>query len=153
MNRGGNETLLMIASALLWLAIVVLGGMSHWLAALYALLTLVGVYTVLGAVRGGRVDVGLVVFPGLLWLGMWAIAFVVADLYAVLYQGRSPDHTFFGFHPSFAAIIVLYWLAPTAVMAFGFEAIKDRWLPEERWAAFVRSVSERGAGEKEQARD
>jgi hypothetical protein len=53
-----------------------------------------------------------------------------------------PDFTVLGFHPSFAVIIVFFWIIPTLLMSFGFEAVKDRWLSEERWQDFVRRVGE-----------
>jgi len=34
----------------------------------------------------------------------------------------------------------LFWVVPTLLMAFGFEAVKDRWLSQERWDDFVRRM-------------
>lgn len=136
------ETLLMVASAVLWLVMVGLAGVGHWLAALYVLLGLLLIYAVLGTSHKGRFDLRLVAFPSFLWLAMWAAAFWLGDHYAGTFAGGSPDFTILGFHPSFAAIIVLFWLVPTLLMGFGFEAVKDRWLSKERWEDFVRRVHE-----------
>lgn len=140
MKKGKTETLLISISGLLWLAMVGLASAGHWLAGLYALLGLLLVYGVLGTSHKGRFDLRLVAFPSLVWLAMWAAAFWLGNHYAELYAGREPEFTVFGFHPSFAAIVVLFWIVPTLLMGFGFEAVKDRWLSQERWDEFLRGV-------------
>jgi hypothetical protein len=140
MNTSWFETVLMIASAVLWLVMVGLAGAGHWLAALYVLLGLLLIYGVLGSSHKGRFDLRLVAFPSLVWLVMWAAAFGLGTYYSEAFAGQHPDFTILGFHPSFAAIIVLFWLLPTLLMGFGFEAVKDRWLSQERWDDFLRRV-------------
>ena len=142
MKGGRTETLLVVASAVLWGLIVFLAATGYWLAGLFLLLPLLLIYGVLGSGHNGRPDWKLVAFPTLVWLAMWAAAFWLANHYAEAFAGRAPDFTVFGFHPSFAAIIVLFWIVPTLLMGFGFEAVKDRWLSEERWQEFVRNVRE-----------
>ena len=144
MNTSWFETVLVIASAVFWLVMVGLAGTGHWLAALYVLLGLLLIYGVLGSSHKGRFDLRLVAFPSLVWLVMWAAAFGLGNHYADAFAGQHPDFTILGFHPSFAAIIVLFWLLPTLLMGFGFEAVKDRWLSQERWDDFVRRVHEPG---------
>jgi hypothetical protein len=134
------ETILVIASAVLWLLMVGLAGAGHWLAGLYVLLALLLIYGVLGSSHKGRFDLRLVAFPTLVWLVMWAGAFWLGDYFAEKFAGGPPDFTVLGFHPSFAAIIVLFWIVPTLLMGFGFEAVKDRWLSQERWDDFVQQV-------------
>lgn len=137
-----TETLLILISAALWLIMVGLAAMGHWLWALYTLLPLLLIYGILGSSHKGRFDMGLVAFPTLLWIILWAGAFWLGDHYAVQFSGASPAFTVLGFHPSFAAIILLFWLVPTLLMGFGFEAVKDRWLSRERWEDFVRGINE-----------
>ncbi|NNF50639.1 MAG: hypothetical protein HKN65_12350 [Woeseiaceae bacterium] len=146
MKKRSTETLLIVVSGLLWLAMVGLAAAGHWFAGLYALLGLLLVYGVLGTSHKGRFDLKLVAFPSLVWLVMWAAAFWLGNHYAELYAGRAPDFTVFGFHPSFAAIVVLFWVVPTLLMGFGFEAVKDRWLSQERWDEFLRRVHDTDAG-------
>jgi len=136
------ETLLVITSAVLWLVMVGLAAMGHWLAALYVLLPLLLIYGVLGSSHKGKFDLRLVAFPTLIWIVSWAAAFGIGNHYAEVFSGRSPDFTVLGFHPSFAAIVILFWIAPTLLMGFGFEAIKDRWLSRERWEHFVDRIAE-----------
>jgi len=140
MNAAKIETLLVIASAVFWLLIVGLAAAGHWLAALFTLLPLLFIYGVLGSSHKGRFDLRLVAFPTLVWLVMWAAAFWLGHHFAEEFAGRPPDFTVFGFHPSFAAIILLFWIVPTLLMGFGFEAVKDRWLSKERWDDFLRRV-------------
>jgi len=141
MNRKA-ETLLIVASAVVWLVMVGLAAIGHWLAALYALLPLLLIYGVLGSSHKGKFDLRLVAFPSLIWILLWAAAFGLGNYYAEVFSGQAPDFTVLGFHPSFAAIIVLFWIVPTLLMGFGFEAVKDRWLSRERWDHFVHSISE-----------
>jgi hypothetical protein len=143
------QTLLMVAGGILWLLMVGLAGAGHWLAALYVLLVLLLSYSVLGALHDGVVDLRLVAFPTGVWLMMWAAAFALGDYFAEAFAGRAPDFTILGFHPSFAAIIVLFWIVPTLLMGFGFEAMKDRWLSQERWDDFVRRVHDQTAENSE----
>ena len=138
MKKGNTETLLISISGLLWLAMVGLASAGYWFYGLYALLGLLLVYGVLGTSHKGKFDLRLVAFPSLVWLVMWAAAFWLGNHFAELYAGREPEFTVFGFHPSFAAIVVLFWIVPTLLMGFGFEAVKDRWLSQERWDEFLR---------------
>jgi len=142
MNTSRIETYLMIASAVLWLVMVGLAGAGHWLAALYVLLGLLLIYGVLGSSHKGQFDLRLVAFPTFIWIVMWAVAFGLGTHYAEIFAGRPPDFTILGFHPSFAAIIVFFWVVPTLLMGFGFEAVKDRWLSQQRWDDFVRRIHE-----------
>ena len=144
MIKGKTETLLIAISGLLWLAMVGLASVGHWFAGLYALLGLLVVYGVLGSSHKGRFDLRLVAFPSLVWLILWAAGFWLGNHYAELFEGRRPDFTILGFHPSFAAIIAFYWIIPTLLMGFGFAAVKDRWLSKNRWEEFLRRVKEDG---------
>ncbi len=134
------ETLLVIVSGLLWLLMVALAGAGHWLAGLYVLLFLLLVYGVLGTSHKGRFDLRLVLFPTGVWLLSWAGAFALGEYFARAYGDGLPAFTVLGFHPSFAAIIVLFWVFPTLLMGFGFESVKDRWLSQQRWDDFLRRM-------------
>ena len=106
---------------------------------------------VVGSSKEGRPDWKLVIFPSLVWLIMWSGAFWLGDYYARAFAGGPPEFTVLGFHPSFAAIIILFWIVPTLLMGFGFEAVKDRWLSEERWDEFVRKIHEPHETDEEQS--
>jgi hypothetical protein len=142
MKSGKTETLLIAASGILWLLMVGFAAAGEWFTALVVLLPLLLVYGVLGASHEGRFDLQLVAFPTLVWLVMWGGAFWLGNHYAEAFAGRSPDFTILGFHPSFAAIIAFFWILPTLLMGFGFEAVKDRWLSRARWDEFLRRIHE-----------
>ena len=132
----------MSVSALLWVVMVTLASTGHWLTALFILLFLLSIYGLLGSTSGGKTDLRLLAFPSLAWLALWAIAFALGNHYAVAFAGRSPEFTVLGCPPSFAAIVVFFWIVPTLLMGFGFEAIKDRWLSRQQWDEFVRRIDE-----------
>jgi hypothetical protein len=138
----------MVVSGALWLAIVVLGALGRWFPALFVLLGLMLVYGVLGSQREGRLAPRLVAFPILAWLLLWGASFVLADQNVQ----AGPGQAILGFHPSFAWIIMLYWIGGTLVMGLGFEAVKDRWLSQERWDDFVRRVATEETDGEEDAR-
>lgn len=142
MRSTSTATALIIASALLWVALVGLSGAGQWFPALFVLLALLLIYGVLGSSHRGRFDLGLVAFPALVWIALWALAFFLGNHYAEAFRGERPEFTIFGFHPSFASIIAFYWIIPTLLMGFGFEAVKDRWLSEQRWDDYVRRVKQ-----------
>jgi hypothetical protein len=121
---------------------VSLAGAGYWLAGLYVLLALLLVYGILGTSHKGHFDLRLVVFPTGVWLLSWAAAFGLGEYFARAYDSGVPGFTIFGFHPSFAAIIVLFWVFPTLLMGFGFEAVKDRWLSQRRWDEFLQGIHE-----------
>lgn len=147
MKQGKTETLLVVASAILWLAMVGLAAAGHWIAGLYVLLALLLVYGVLGSSHKGRFDLRLVLFPTLVWIVLWALAFWLGNHFFEAFKDQVPDFTVLGFHPSFAAIIVFFWIGPTLLMGFGFLAVKDRWLSQDRWDEFVRRMHEDHAAE------
>jgi len=149
MGAEKTESLLVTASAVLWLIMVGLAASDHWFAALYVLLGLLLVYALLGSMRDGRFDLRLLAFPTLVWILLWAVAFGLGNYYAEAFAGQPPDFTILGFHPSFAAIVAFFWVVPTLLMGFGFEAVKDRWLSRQRWEDFVQRVNELSEKEKD----
>ena len=147
------ETLLVVTSGLLWLLMVALAGAGYWLGGLYVLLLLLLVYGILGTSHKGRFDLRLVLFPTSVWLLSWAGAFGLGEYFARAYDSGVPAFTIFGFHPSFAAIIALFWVFPTLLMGFGFEAVKDRWLSQKRWDDFLEGIHDAASDEQDDEQD
>ena len=71
--------------------------------------------------------------------------------FARAFADAYPSFTVLGFHPSFAAIILLFWLLPTLLMGFGFEWVKDRWLSSGQWEEYLHRVHEAAAEERGEA--
>ena len=92
------------------------------------------------AAVGSQSSAQHLIFPAGAWLLSWAVAFALAEHFARAWGAEPPAFTVLGFHPSFAAIIALFWVFPTLLMGFGFEAVRDRWLSQERWDDFLEQV-------------
>ena len=131
-----KETSLMLTSGILWVVTIGLAWAGYWFPALFVLLGLIGVYGALGVTHNGRIDLGLLLFPTLTWVGLWAVTFAVAEYYA----GGPPSFSILGLHPSFASIVIAYWLGGALVMTLGYYWKRDAWLSSERWDEFLRSV-------------
>ena len=139
MNKGRTETLLMAISGLLWLAMVGLAATGHWLTALYTCCSPVARLRRAGLVAQGAVRSapGGVSYPGLARdVGGRVLAWATTTrrfLPGATLTSRSSVSTL----PSPRSSL-LFWIVPTLLMGFGFEAVKDRWLSQERWDEFVR---------------
>jgi hypothetical protein len=136
-----KETPIVVLTGALWVIITLLGMWGQWFPALLLSLVLMVAYAMLGSAHAGRIDSGLLAHPILTWAVVWALSFILADRYAIRFAGMKPDFTILGFHPSFAWIVLGYWLAGVAVLTVGFSLRKDRWLSDERWAEFERTVA------------
>ena len=44
---------------------------------------------------------------------------------------------------------MLFWVFPTLLMGFGFEAVKDRWLSQQRWDEFLAGIHEAPSGDED----
>ena len=141
-----RETHLIILGAFLWLATTALAWAGHWFVALFVVLALMATYALLGIAHNGRPERGLLAFPILVWLVVWAGTFALAQHYAERFAGMPPDFTILGFHPSFAWIVLAYWLVGTAVMVIGFYWRREAWLSEARWQEFLSAVRADGHG-------
>jgi len=144
-----RQTRLVALSALLWAATTALAWSGHWYAGLFSLLVLMATYALLGIAHKGRISRRLLSVPLLSWLVIWGGAFGIAQHYAVRFAGGPPEFTIMGLHPSFAWIVIAYWLVGTLVMTLGFYWHRDAWLSEARWQQFlddVRDAEHRKAG-------
>lgn len=120
-----RQTILVALGTLLWVAITALAWTGHWYAGLFGLLLLMSSYALLGIAHKGRISRRLLTFPLLSWLAIWAGSFVAAQHYAERFAGAPPEFTLLGFHPSFAWIVICYWLVGTLVMTLGFYWRRD----------------------------
>ena len=146
MTRKHKETILVLLTGILWLATTALAWAGHWYPALFVLLMLIATYATLGVTHNGRTDLRLLVFPTLPWIALWGATFALAEYHANAFAGGPPDYSILGFHPSFAWIVLAYWIGGALVMTLGYYWKRDAWLSDERWDEFVRSVH---AGEQE----
>jgi len=139
-TRKHKETMLVVLSGFLWLATTGLAWAGLWFPALFVLLALIATYATLAVTHNGRTDIRLLLFPILPWIALWAATFALAEYHANAFAGGPPDFAIFGLHPSFAWIVLAYWLGGALVMTLGYYWKRDIWLTNERWEEFVRSV-------------
>jgi hypothetical protein len=142
------QTPLVLAIGVLWTCMTVLAGLGHWFAGLFVLLAMLLLFLLLGATRRGRLDAALFACV-LLFVALWALAFGLAGRHAAEFGQRLPDWTLLGFHPSFAWIVLLYWLAATVVLALGYYFLRRRWLSEDDWQEFLKQVQMDGGDSHE----
>jgi hypothetical protein len=135
-------TPLILLSASLWLAITVMGWMGMGYPAIYPSLVLLFLYGFLGAAKKGRIGLGFLIYPLLAWLAIWTVSFWLSAHYADLYEGRRPDFTILGFHPSFAWTVLTYWVGGVLTLVVGFYVRRKDWLTRAEWDAFKAEVAQ-----------
>ena len=73
---------------------------------------------------------------------IWVASFIFA--YWSTTGDETPAFTILGMHPSFAAIVLGYFLAGVAALTGGFYLRRDRWFSDERWREFTAMVEREG---------
>lgn len=131
----------MLAVAALWALVPLLGMTGRWFAGLFVAIALMVLLAALGSAHRGTLRLGFLLFPIVAWGAVWALAFWLAE------RDRESAGALLGFHPSFAWIVLGYWLAGVAVLTGGFLARREEWLPEERWREFRATVARLAAEE------
>ncbi|MFD1587587.1 hypothetical protein ACFR9U_11370 [Halorientalis brevis] len=143
-------TPLMVASGLLWLAVLVLGLTGYWFVGLLVSAFLFHPWFIIGASSRQEIPVKLLVYP----LGVWTVlqlgAFGLAEYFSGSYAGGSAG-LITGMHPSFAAVYWLYWIGGFMTVALTFGLYYRRYyLPEGRWDEFIEEVEEAKAAQADE---
>lgn len=134
--------IIVLVSTILWAAVALLAPMGYWFVALLLLIVLLVAHAALGTSRSEKLDVPLLTRVVAPWAGLWALAFALAELFASRSVGERPAFTIGGLHPSFAVLVLLYWVGATIAITWAFYASRDRWLSAERWESFRASIGE-----------
>lgn len=156
-ERGGTAAAITVA--VLWLVIPVLGMSGAWFVGLLLSIALMVLLAAWGTAHDGRPSLSLLAYPIVPWALLWVLSFSMARLYGQRYAGVAPDFTILGFHPSFAWIVLGYWVGGVLVLTGGFYLRRDRWLSAERWERFTQRIAElerlsaRGARRQEEPDD
>lgn len=135
-----NITTIIIATTALWVVINVLGWLGHHMMGMYLGVILMLLYMIMGIAKNGVVSKKFLTYPLLVWAVLWIVSFFLADYYAVKFAGMMPTFNIFGFHPSFAAIIFLYWIGGMLTLTIGFIVYKDDWMTENDWENFKTKI-------------
>lgn len=131
-----NQTTIWVLIAVLWIAVMVLGTMGHFVIGMVLSVPLMLLHMMLGVAKGGVVSKKFFVYPLLIWAVLWAVSFILSGYYADLFAGMMPTFTVFGLHPSFAPTIFLYWIGGQLTLNLGMYLLQDEWLSEKEWNDF-----------------
>ena len=145
----GMTSKLMLASGVLWTAVLGLGLAGHWFVALLVSVFLFHPWFIIGASSNGTISTKLLVYPLGIWTGLQLSAFILTEYYSNAFAGSSPEFLITGMHPSFAAAYWLYWVGGfmTVTLAYGIY-FRKHFLPDGEWDRFLEEV-ERVSGESE----
>lgn len=136
MNIKNSKTAIWVLIAALWIAIIVLGTLGHFVVGMVLGVFLMFLHMMLGISKGGVVSKKFLIYPMIIWAVLWIASFILSGYYADLFAGVMPSFTVFGLHPSFAPTIFLYWIGGQLTLNLGFYLLQDEWLSEKDWADF-----------------
>jgi len=139
MNIGKYRTHVVLAMTVLWVAITLCGWFGKWYVGLYLSVLLMLLHMMLGAAQKGILSKKLLMYPLLTWALVWGGGF---------YMNIPPSYTILGFHPSFAWIILCYWIGGVLTLTLGLVKYKDLWLSDTDWDDFIKTVKHLNEGGK-----
>lgn len=122
------------------------------LVGIYPAMLITGVQAFLGLVEGDKIPKKSFWILVVGFLIIHAAGMTGMIYYYVEFGNSAPDFLIWGMHPSWFYFVIVYWLGSTIWEAGFLYAMKDTWLPQERWDNFVREVNESrelNNGEKE----
>lgn len=140
MNIRGKETGFILLIGLLWVGITLSGWTGYWFYGLLAGVVLMFLHMVLGAAQKGVVSLKLLLYTLVSWLAVWIIGFILTQRYAVMFLNQQPSFSILGFHPSFAFIVIFYWIGGVLTLNLGYIKFSEEWLSTKNWDEFVEKV-------------
>lgn len=143
-----HQTAIWVLIAILWVVCIVCGTTGHFVLGMCAGVPLMFLHMLLGFAKGGVVSKKFLLYPMVIWALLWLASFILSGYYADLFLGAAPAFTVFGFHPSFAPTIFLYWIGGQFTLNLGFYLLQDEWLTEEEWEAFCQKAKQLKEGVK-----
>ncbi|WP_323174126.1 hypothetical protein [Natrialba sp. PRR66] len=140
-NVEGVTSELMLASGVLWTAVLGLGLAGYWFVALLVSVFLFHPWFIIGASSNGTISTKLLVYPLGIWTVLQLSAFVLTEYYSNAFAGGSPAFLVTGMHPSFAAVYWLYWVGGFMTITLGYGIyFRKHFLPEGEWDRFLEEV-------------
>ena len=146
MNIKNKETHLILVSTLMWVGVMLSGWYGQWFVGMFLGILIMFVYMVMGSAKNGIVSRKLLGYPLVSWLALWSAGFYFIEKYAVQFEGTLADFTILGFHPSFAFVILFYWVGGVLTLTVGLNVFKDEWLSDKEWESFkeqIKSIDDR----------
>jgi len=141
MDISKNKDLIWILIAVLWIVVMVLGTMGHFVIGMVLSVPLMLLHMMLGVAKGGVVSKKFLIYPLLIWAVLWIVSFILSGYYADVFAGTMPTFTVFGLHPSFAPTIFLYWIGGQLTLNLGMYLFQNDWLSEKEWDDFCKKAS------------
>ena len=135
MNIQGKKDQIWILIAILWITVIVLGTTGHFVIGLVLSVPLIGLHMILGFAKNYYVSKDAIVYPFGTWALVHIVAFIACGYFADLYAGVQPP-PLLGFHPSFAPVVLLFWLGGILTVSIGYYVRRDDWLDEGSWEEF-----------------
>ena len=95
-------------------------------------------FYLMGAVTNEKMSVVVLIFPVILNVAFWIIAFVMA------YKTRGQKMDFIlGMHPGMFGMVIFFWVGSMICTALSLGLFFDKYyLPEEKWAEFQKEVAQ-----------
>ena len=72
----------------------------------------------------------------MVWAILFIVSFILCGYYADTFASVLPSFTVFGMHPSFAPVIIGYWLGGLLTISLGYYLLQDEWLSQKDWDEF-----------------
>jgi hypothetical protein len=148
MNIGKYRTHVVLAMTVLWVAITLCGWFGKWYVGLFLSVLLMLLHMMLGAAQKGILSKKLLMYPFLTWGVVWSVGFYMAKMNSDAFMNIPPSYTILGFHPSFAWIVLCYWIGGVLTLTLGLVKYKDLWLSDTDWDAFITTVKHLNEGGK-----
>ncbi len=142
MQIKGKETPLILLMTALWIAITLCGWWGQWFLGLILGCLLMLVHMMMGSAQNGILHKKLFLYPLLSWFVLWVAGFIMTEVYANQFAGVAPSFTILGFHPSFAFIILFYWIGGVLTLTLGLVRYAHHWLSTDQWDHFKQRIAE-----------
>lgn len=142
MDISKQKTPIVVAIAVLWLVCVMLGSTGHFVWGMVLGVPLIGLHFMLGVARQGVVSRRFFRFCIIPWAVLMAATFILCGYYADLFKGVMPGFSILGMHPSFAPVILTYWLGGLLTVSLGYYLLRQEWLSEQEWDAFCKRAKD-----------
>ncbi|SMP40933.1 hypothetical protein [Anoxynatronum buryatiense] len=135
-----RKTLLVLLITACWIIITLSGWFGYWFFGLCLSVVLMLLHMMMGAAQNGKLSKKMLLYPLGSWTVLWLAGFYIAEYYSQAFMGVMPSFTILGFHPSFGAIVIAYWIGGMLTLTAGLILYASEWLSEDSWDAFKAKI-------------
>ncbi len=141
MNISKHRDIIVGLIAVLWFVCIITGTSGHYVLGMCMGVVLMFLYMILGVAKNGVVSKKFLRYPLLVWAALWLVSFITSGYYGAMFGNDMPAFTVFGFHPSFAPTVFLYWIGGMLTLNLGLYLCQDEWLSEKDWEDFRNRIN------------